>query len=786
MKKLFFLSIAFLLLVSGAFPAPAHATISSQATRIQYTGNDVATSFPFPYKFLQTSDLTVVFTNTSGSDSTLVEDTDYTVTGAGVESGGTVTYPVSGDPLATGEYITIYRQVPYTQEADLSNQGAYFLETIEDTADKLSMQIQQVKEITDRCPKLSISDFTSLPNIDDIVAAIQTGVVTIDEYNNDLVAAKAAIGASKTTLVVNDTTNLTADLTLPATLTLWPIQGGTINISSGKTLTHDGDLISGLYQFISGAGKFKPTNVKEVSPRWWGANGGSTDDSAAWQKAIDAVGGTDIPVRVFNGMRVENGVTVNGGTKIIGNGRETVILPYDGPWSTTAVIYGTAVDSAYFTDFSIDGTNLTPATHPTVKGIHILESPNITFDNLKITGTPAHSIRMDEDTSGSCQYLTMRDLYLGEQQVGGTGKPILLESGVGNLPGFKYFLMERVTVRGPSNSNEGVGQLYVSNGAIRDCDFEVSSKPILITIPFAENLVIEGTRFVNGHTAGSIGLELAHVLTGVKIDNCYFEQYNNSSGSKAIANTTAEAPASGVHITNSRFKTDSRAIETSGPINGDEWIIENNRLELIAGATTTPQSVIDLTGGSRTIVANNYIDMSAAGAYSHNGIHTQSDYQKITGNEIIGNSSTKGININNGQFCDIFGNTLKTHAIGLNLAASFTLSHNIGGNRFDGCTTAIGGSATALASRTNKIWDNYGYTTEASGTYTLPNGQTTGLVTHGLDRLPVAGDIWIMPAETWGSATEYWSNTFDITSFQVNVDQDPGADVDFIWKAKIY
>ena len=82
-------------------------TIATDNNLNQYDGNDATTVFPYTYKINDDVHLVVVLTDTDGNDTTLVLDTDYTVSGVGEASGGNVTYPISGDPLATGEKLTI-------------------------------------------------------------------------------------------------------------------------------------------------------------------------------------------------------------------------------------------------------------------------------------------------------------------------------------------------------------------------------------------------------------------------------------------------------------------------------------------------------------------------------------------------------------------------------------------------------------------------------------------------------------------------------------------------------
>ncbi|MEM0651650.1 hypothetical protein AAFL31_07470 [Klebsiella huaxiensis] len=115
-------------------------TVSTEVDHNDYTGNGVTTSFPYTFRIFKKTDLMVQVVDLSENISVLVLDTDYTVTGAGTYSGGSV---VLSAPLANGWQVSIARELPATQETDLRNQGKFFAEVHEDAFDKLTMLIQQ-------------------------------------------------------------------------------------------------------------------------------------------------------------------------------------------------------------------------------------------------------------------------------------------------------------------------------------------------------------------------------------------------------------------------------------------------------------------------------------------------------------------------------------------------------------------------------------------------------------------------------------------------------------------
>ncbi|WP_312296730.1 tail fiber domain-containing protein [Atlantibacter hermannii] len=116
-------------------------TVSTEVNHNEYTGNGVTTTFPYAFRIFQASDLLVITSDTNATLRTLTLDTDYTVSGVGSYSGGTV---ILSAPLGNGCSISIERDLPVIQETDLRNQGKFFAEVHEDALDKLTMLIQQV------------------------------------------------------------------------------------------------------------------------------------------------------------------------------------------------------------------------------------------------------------------------------------------------------------------------------------------------------------------------------------------------------------------------------------------------------------------------------------------------------------------------------------------------------------------------------------------------------------------------------------------------------------------
>jgi hypothetical protein len=130
-------------------------TISTESTRVEFTGDGATLPFAVPYKFLDKTDLVVVLrTIATGVEAVQTIYTHYTVLGAGLAS-GTVTFVTA--PPAT-QKVVIYNDPPLTQLVDYISGGTFPAETHEEALDRLTIQQKRTREIATRTPSLGNSD----------------------------------------------------------------------------------------------------------------------------------------------------------------------------------------------------------------------------------------------------------------------------------------------------------------------------------------------------------------------------------------------------------------------------------------------------------------------------------------------------------------------------------------------------------------------------------------------------------------------------------------------------
>jgi len=224
--------------------------------------------------------------------------------------------------------------------------------------------------------------------------AFEQGLVRVDarlgkeiwvgdpKYGATLQEAITAIGGNSVILRAPAGTHaVSADLTIPANITLKVERGATLAIADGKTLTIIGGLEAGLYQVFSWTGSGKVVfgsyggKTPELYPQWWGSAGdGSTDDTVAMKAAIIAA--QDHVLRIPPGR-----YKLNGGCNLLDGvtGQVTIIGSTKVDWGTPTIFYIKTVSGYVF-----DKTTA-PTRDP--DGIHV---EGVWFDGTN-TGTDTWS-----------------------------------------------------------------------------------------------------------------------------------------------------------------------------------------------------------------------------------------------------------------------------------------------------------------------------------------------------------------------------------------------------------
>lgn len=127
-------------------------TLETTTNRVAYIGNGSTTAFPIPMKFFSNADLTLYYNQAACS-------TGFTVTGAGSESGGTLTFT---SPPADDTSLVIVRTLSLTQGVDLEDHDSLPATALEQQGlDRIVMLVQQVDDKLNRAALLEEFSCTS-------------------------------------------------------------------------------------------------------------------------------------------------------------------------------------------------------------------------------------------------------------------------------------------------------------------------------------------------------------------------------------------------------------------------------------------------------------------------------------------------------------------------------------------------------------------------------------------------------------------------------------------------
>lgn len=200
----------------------------------------------FAFPVLDASHLDVIVTDADGHETSLSASA-YGVSGIGAPTGGAVTYPLAGAPLATGTKLTIVRTVPYTQTTVLSNQGGYYPEVVERRLDEIYMALQQLEERVGRASLYAISDPATEQSNLALIQQLQA--MNLLDTQGDLLthdgSAYRRLARGGATQVLGGGTELVwRDMVMPAMhihgLTYSRSAANAIDIAAGGAMSEDG------------------------------------------------------------------------------------------------------------------------------------------------------------------------------------------------------------------------------------------------------------------------------------------------------------------------------------------------------------------------------------------------------------------------------------------------------------------------------------------------------------------------------------------------------------------
>lgn len=237
-----------------------------------------------------------------------------------------------------------------------------------------------------------------------------------------LAAAVADASTAGKTILIGSAVSLSANLTIPADRALKVIKGGSINVSSGNTLTIYGPFEAGMYQIFTGAGSvvFGPGAVMWELPQWRGVAGISPrivgdnvvlGDEAA--KTLTSPGARSVAVGAQSLKDVTSGVYNTG----VGYG--TLTLTTTGG-NNTAVGYIALDETTTGNNNTAVGSNAlrrnTTGNDNVAIGVAAMERKTIGYDNVAVGN---NALAYDLETHDNIA-IGARAMYEANRNLGAT------------------------------------------------------------------------------------------------------------------------------------------------------------------------------------------------------------------------------------------------------------------------------------------------------------------------------------------------------------------------------
>lgn len=263
--------------------------------------------------------------------------------------------------------------------------------------------------------------------------------------------------------------------------------------------------------------------------------------------------------------------------------------------------------------------------------------------------------------------------------------------------------------------------IVVTSNVIQDCN-------VAIALEFGRNIVVSNNSIEYTKAPGSFGIQVLGTDDVLITNNTLYAPKNTSGNGITLGpESTAYGNAQRARILGNSITGFAYGIRVETMTDG---IIRDNTLkgQSLTGIMLDLSNSTTRNPSARNMVSGNVIDV-AAGAKAIAETTGGGDYNIIDHNRLLNASS--GVFLN-------------------------------GAN--------------------SRARENIGYLTENDGVTTISSGTTTISVSHGLSRTPSLTDISVTATNNLGRATKFWISSITASTFQINVDSDPGpSSATFAW-----
>jgi hypothetical protein len=197
-------------------------TVLTTTSIVSYLGNGATTVFDFDFLI---PDGALVVTVEQGGVVSVLEASDYGVSGLGNANGGVVTFATAP---ASGVAVTISRSLDILQDMAFVNGSAFYAEVIEGGFDKLTMIAQDLQEQVDRSVKVSITSQETPETIMETLLAAR----------DQSVSASASATVSQGAAAVSAASAVAADAGAAASAAAVATDRAVVEVRAAEVATH--------------------------------------------------------------------------------------------------------------------------------------------------------------------------------------------------------------------------------------------------------------------------------------------------------------------------------------------------------------------------------------------------------------------------------------------------------------------------------------------------------------------------------------------------------------------
>lgn len=140
-------------------------TVQLETRLARHSGNGISTVFPYQFVIPEAKNLQVYTRLKATGQVTLLQPSQYSATGFGSKTGGTVTYKPNDVPMNSDWEILIFRVVSYIQQTNFLNSGGFYPEAVEAQLDYIVYEIQQLATGVSQSYKAPLGSTAGIINI---------------------------------------------------------------------------------------------------------------------------------------------------------------------------------------------------------------------------------------------------------------------------------------------------------------------------------------------------------------------------------------------------------------------------------------------------------------------------------------------------------------------------------------------------------------------------------------------------------------------------------------------